>query len=198
MAIALPALPWLATVKPRYLDFAADMTPALGGPTQRVARLGSRYAVDVTLPRIDADSARAWNAARKKARVSGSTLIMAWPKASAAGSIGTPLVNGSGQAGAFLSCKGFSAGAVVKADQYFSVTVSGRNYLYATTDQATADGSGLATLGIAPILRAPPAGNAALGFAAPQIEGFLAGATEEWDVDVLTTVGISFSLTEIE
>ncbi len=87
---------------------------------------------------------------------------------------------------------------MIQPDQPFSVTVSGRNYLYFTTDLVTANGSGQATLPIAPMLRASPADNAALAFATPKIEGFLSGTTEEWDLDVLTTVGISFTLTEIE
>ncbi len=198
-AIALPALPWQAEVKCRLIDFAGDMTPALGGPSQRIARLGSRYAVDVTLPRLDQDCARAWGAARKKARTLGSTVLMAWPKVPAPGSLGTPLVNGSSQAGADLDCKGFTHGVTVKADQPFSVVVSGRTYLYFTTDEATADGSGLiGGLPIAPILRASPAANAALEFVAPKIEGFLSGTTEDWDVDVLSTVGMSFTVTEAE
>ena len=172
------------------------MTPPLGGRTQRVGRLGSRHAVDVTLPRLDAESARAWNAARKKARVLGSTVTLAWPKPPAPGALGSPQVNGSGQAGAYLACKNFTAGATIKADQPFSVVVSGQTYLYTTFDQSTADGTGLATLSIAPILRASPAGSTALAFTAPQVEGFIAGSSEDWDVDVLTTVGISFTLTE--
>ncbi len=196
MAISLPDPSWLATAKLRYIDFAVDQAPAMGGPGQRISRLGSRYGFDITLPRLDTDSARAWNAARKKARVLGSTLIMSLPKRPPPGALGSPLVNGASQAGANLICKSFTAGATIKADQPFSVVVGGISYLYYTTDQVTADGAGAATLPIAPILRASPANNAALQFAAPQIEGFIPGTTEEWDLDVLQTVGIAFSFQE--
>jgi hypothetical protein len=198
MAIALPDLPWLATVKPQLIDFAADMTPALGGPTQRISRLGSRFAVAVSLPRLDQTQARAWIGARLKARTLGQTLIMAWPKPAPPGSLGSPEVDGGGQAGATLNAKGLTVGATVLAGSFFSFTVSGRNYLHCVTDDVVADGSGLAALSIAPLLRAPPANNAALEFVAPQIEGFVSGTTEDWDLDVLETFGTSFTLSEIE
>ncbi len=198
MSISLPALPWLATAKPRYVDFAADMTPSLGGPTQRVSRLGSRYAIDVTLPRMGGDQARAWIGARLKARVLGQTLLLAFPLSDPPGDLLAPVVNAGGQAGATLNAKGLRPYVKVLAGSFFSFTVSGRNYLHCVTDDVAADSSGHAALSIAPLLRNSPADSAVLQFVAPQIEGFLSGVTEDWDLDVLRTVGATFTLTEVE
>ena len=197
-AISLPALSRLATVKPRLIRFGADLTPSLGGPVQRLNRLGSRWAVDVAVPSLTYAGARLWLGARLEAERTQNTLIMAWPKTPDPGALGTPLVNGATQAGTSLIVDGLTAGVTIPAFTFFSLSVSGRNYLYAVTTATTANGSGQATLPIAPMLRASPADNAALTFSAPQIEGFFDGATIDWNVDELATVGLSFTLSEIE
>ena len=197
-AVTLPSLSWLATVKPRLGSFNAVLQPTLGGPVQKISRLGSRYAVDVSMPRLDGATARAWLAAMMKAEAGGNTVIMAWPKPPPASGLGTPLVNGAGQAGTSLIVDGLTASVTVKAGSFFSLTVAARNYLYSVTADTAANGSGQATLPIAPMLRASPADNAALAFTAPQIEGFISGNTVDWDMDVLTSYGLSFTLAEIE
>src|SRR3546814_13730708 len=45
---------------PRLLDWGADQAPVLGGPMQRITRLGSRHAVDVQMPPMDYPDAMAW------------------------------------------------------------------------------------------------------------------------------------------
>jgi hypothetical protein len=123
---------------------------------------------------------------------------MSWPKSPSPGSIGAPLVNGGGQAGATLVADGFVPGVALQAFSFFSFTAGGRNYLHALTGAVTVNGSGQASLPIGPMLRASPADNAALNFATPQIEGFIDGQSIPWDLDLLVTVGTSFTLFEIE
>ncbi len=87
---------------------------------------------------------------------------------------------------------------MVAQGRFFSVAVSGRNYLYHVTAAATADGSGHATLSISPKIRAAMADGASLNFSAPQIEGFDTAPTIEWDVDELVLYGLAFTLMEAQ
>lgn len=198
MAVALPALPKESTVKERYIGFSATLTPAIGGSSQEVQRLGSRFGLDVTLPTLAYDDARAWTAARLKAKNLGQTLTLVWPQKAFAGGVGAPVANGAGQTGSALAVRGLNAGAAIPALSFFSYAANGRHYLCAVTDAAVADGAGHATLQIAPMLRFPPADGAVLEFAAPVLEGLLDGANVEWDLLRLQLVGASFTLAENE
>lgn len=198
MAVSLPSIPLPFTAVPRYLDFGGDQTPPLGGKQQRFARLGSRWALDVTYLAMGKPYAEAFLAARFKARVTGSTVQMGWPQpavgAAAAGA--GAQVNGANQAGSTLSIKN-CAGGTIPAGSFFSVVVSGRNYLYVVTDAALL-AAGAATVNIAPMLRASPANNVALAFVAPQIEGFIQGQAEDWSLERVAWSTLKFSLQEIE
>jgi hypothetical protein len=66
--VELPDLPRQSKLKPKILRFGSDLTPSLGGPTQRLTRLGARFAVEITLPSVKEGCARTWLAARQKAK----------------------------------------------------------------------------------------------------------------------------------
>lgn len=198
MAVALPTLPTIWEAKPRLVQFNTMLTPTLGGPEQRVQRMGTRFAVDITLPALNPTSARSVLAAVLKAQSLGSTVTVAWPQLSFATAIGTPLVNGASQTGSSLVIDGLTPSVTIPAGVFFSVTVSGRSYLYAVTDAVTANGSGQATLSIAPMLRASPADNAALSFATPTIEGFLPDSAASWSLEMLTSSSFTLSIQEVQ
>lgn len=186
---ALP-LPWLASC--RYLDFSHDVTPPMGGPAQRFGRLGARWSVTFSsLPALGLSDAQSLIATRTTARANGSTVIFAWPQPAFTAAIGVPAVNGAGQLGTSLIVNGLTPGAVLTPGLFFSMLVGTRSYLSCLTAAATADGGGNATLSIAPMLRASPADATTLNFVAPQIEGFIAGQTEDWTLERLAWVGLS-------
>ena len=197
-AVPFPTSPIPWSVKPRLVDYGGDLTPPLGGPVQRVVRLGSRWAVDVSFPSISGRWAKAMIAARIKARAGGSTLIMSWPQPTERGGFGAPVVSGGGQAGLSLAVSGLTRG-LIEAGTFFSLTVSGRNYLYMVTDTIMVGPAGTATLQTAPMLRATPDDQAAINFLNPQIEGFVAGATEDWSLDMLLKTSLfSFTIAEVQ
>lgn len=196
MSIALPAVPSTATIKSRLVTFNALLTPTLGGPSQRVGRLGARYAVDVDIPTLDAAQARSWVARRLKSETELLTLTLAWPQPPFTQALGAPVVDGAGQTGSRLAVRGLTAGVAIPEGVFFSFAAGGRNYLHCVTTAGAADGTGRATLAIGPLLRASPADGAALQTAAPLVEGFLDGTTVDWTVDTLTWAGVSFTLTE--
>ena len=199
MAVALPTLSDLAEVKPRLLDNAAVLTPALGGPVQRVARLGSRFSVDVTLPPLVAADAGPWLAAVMKSRTEAATLTLTMPQAAPLTSLGaSPVVNGASQTGARLNASGFNANQVIPAGRFFSFNTGSRTYLHMTTLQVTANGAGQVQLHIAPMLRVSPANALALEFTSPTIEGFLDGNSSDWSLERMLWTSTGFTLTENE
>ena len=150
-------------------------------------------------PALAAAAARGIQAARAKARADASTLVFLWPQPTAALAIGGPTVSGAGQAGSLLTVGGLTPGATIPAGTFFSFWSGGRNYLHALTAAATADGSGAATLAIAPMLRVFPDATAALNFSAPAIEGYVSGRTEDFLLTSRAWVGQpAFTVTEVQ
>ena len=60
MTVTFPTLPRGTIVSPRLVRVSGDLVSSLGGPTQRITRLGSRYAADVELPTLDPDCGARW------------------------------------------------------------------------------------------------------------------------------------------
>lgn len=198
MSVTLPQVPFMAEVRGRLVDFGATLTPPLGGVAQQIARMGDRYAYDVSLPSLSDSCARAWIGARLRAKARAETLILLVPTVEQTDYPTGVYVNGGSQLGTTLNVHGLGAGRVVKAFTPFSFQVSGRHYLHMTTDEVTANGGGSAQLPIAPMLRVSPADAQAVEFQAPKLEGFLDGNTVDWDLRRLKRYGTSFTLTENE
>lgn len=196
MTIIVPADPAPASGKPALRRFGADLTPPLGGPVQRLSRLGARFFVEIRYDPMDATLAGPILAALMKADVASDELRVAFPQAEFSEVIGAPLVAGAGQAGSLLNVDGLLAGVTVPQGVVFSFEKSGRAYLHMTTESVTANGSGQATLTIAPMLRTAPPDNAALEFANPKVEGLLQGGDIAWDVDLVRHLGLTFSIFE--
>ena len=184
--------PWNAT--PRFIGFGIDATPALGGVTQRIARLGSRWSVTLDFPAVTGQYAGAFRAALIKARSSGSTIRVRWPQAGLR-DFGKPLVNGATQTGFALACDAFTGGTI-PAGTFFSFEVSSRSYLYQISDDISIV-SGSASLPISPMIRVSPADNTALQFS-PIIEGWLSGNDQEWTFERIAWEGFQITVTEAE
>ena len=181
----MPA-PW--TARCEIVDFGRDLPTPMGGPSQRIGRLGARCRVTFsTLPALAATAARGIQAVRAKARANGLTLVFVWPQAPYTAALGAPVVSGAGQQGSRLTIGGLTPGAVLDAATFFSFVSpasGGRTYLHALTAAATAAGDGTATLSIAPMLRCKPAAGVALNFATPAIEGYVQGQTETFGLQM--------------
>ena len=196
MAILLPADPVPQRWTPRMLDWGGELVPLLGGETQRLNRLGTRFAIDVLLtPTQDAALAQAYIARLHRGRRDGARLP--FPQLNLAiGLPGEVRVDGAGQAGSSLAVKGVAAGYAFREGQFFSLVSNGRRHLHSVSGAATAPASGLLTLAIEPMLRVSPAANDVVEVAAPMIEGFVGGTEPGWTVDIAGTVGLSFTLNE--
>ncbi len=194
MAITLGALPRLTTYSMRVVSAANDLRPAFGGPVQRLARKGSRFALDVTVPAMSATGCGIALIA-DLVRGETETVILPVPDYVPGGLYGTPLVNGAGQLGSSLVVDGLPANAVVAKGKFLSVIIGGRRYLHMVTAQTTANGSGQATLPIWPMLRVATTDNAVVELATPMIEGFVAPG-QDWSISRLRAVGVDFTVEE--
>lgn len=193
--IDLPTTPGPVNLDWQQLDFGGELTPALGGESQRVNRNGNRFAVTVTLPAMTPADAAAWVGALNAAVRSGAR----WRVRQVELVIGTPgstVVNGDGQAGNALTIRGGAAGYVARISQCFSLVHAGRRYLHLLTSATTLNGSGSGTLAFETPLRVEPADGDVLEFAQPIIEGRVSNDGFGWSIDRARRVGISFTITE--
>ncbi|MFM9597369.1 hypothetical protein ACKI1O_49520, partial [Streptomyces scabiei] len=72
MSIALPSSPACSGFSFAVLDFGGDITPSLGGPAQRINRLGSRYQLQLQVPPLaSAIEGRVWTARLERAKQIG-------------------------------------------------------------------------------------------------------------------------------
>lgn len=197
MAVTLPTTPAPRSMTPRLISRRRDLEPTTSGPTTRVRRLGSRWAIDFELPPMTYADAMAWTAALASAEADTVLMRVSQPGFSP-GSPGTPLVNGASQLGATLNLDGFATTYPAKAGQWFSLIIASRRYLYQVATDKTAAAGVMAALAINPMIRKSPTDNAVAEFATPIIEGFLTGRETSWTVDVARTVGLSFTITEAQ
>jgi len=196
--IDLPDHPQPASAAPALLDFGAFLTPSLGGPVQRVERMGSRFKIACSMPPMpNPQLGRQWVAKLIRGKQEGAR--MAWPlQGFDPGTPGDILVAAAGAAGRSLQVKAATPYYVFREGQFFSVVISGRHYLYMVTAEVIASATGTATLAIEPMLRVSPPLNAVCYFGKPMVEGFIFGESFQWEMALANFVGMSFELAEME
>lgn len=194
MTILLSTLPRRTQYSMRVVSAANDMAPAFGGNTQRLARKGTRFGIDVSVPPLPQAGC---GMALITDLVQGETEVMAFniPEAFPAQSYGTPLVKGAGQAGSTLAIDGLPPLTAIPKGKFLTVIIGGQRYAYLVRASTVANGSGEASLPIWPMLRKSPADNAVIELAAPKIEGYVPTG-QEWSISSLKSVGLSFTVTE--
>ena len=182
--IQLPPVPRGTVVTPQLVRVSGDLVSPLGGPTQRITRLGSRYAASVELPSLDAACAARWLACPLRAEAEGATLGLVMPQMIDVEFMGA--VQGTGLAGSNVI---HYAGATPQPGMWFSFLYGGRHYLHLVTDLDAAN----TVVRIAPLLRVNiPA--TPLEFAGPILEGFVDDTS--WSLEYFRFVGHKFQITE--
>jgi len=185
MPVTFPTIPRGTTFTPRLVRVSGDLTSPLGGPTQRITRLGSRYAADVALPSLDAACAARWLACPLRAEAEGLTLALVVPQMIKPKDLGA--VTGTGAVGSDVVTY---AGAAPSVGMWFSFQAGGRAYLHFVT---AVDGAAH-TLKVSPLLRKPMAAGTVLEFQAPVLEGFVDDTA--WSLEFFRFVGHRFTITE--
>jgi hypothetical protein len=197
--IELPVSPAPAAATPYMLDFGTLLRPSLGGPTQKVNRLGNRFGISVTMPPMKSPKlGRIWLSRLIQAQSEGAR--MRWPlQGFDAGAPGDIKVSGTGQLGSSLSVKEGEPDYYLREGQFFSILTGGRHYLYmiATEDFIGSDGSALIDK-IAPMIRAAHLDNDPLFLGPPMIDGVVIGDRREWEWSIANLTGLQFEIQEME
>jgi len=195
MTLELPTSPYPAQMTPRLISARSDRKSAFGGGTQRMNRMGSRYAIDFVLPPQTYDNATDWGDLTSE----GETVSIAIPQPRFdTGAPGSPLVDGAGQSGTTLNIKGLTPQYVVRKRQWLSITTSGRSYAYRAAAEAVADASGDLALTLETMLRTPHGDGNVIELGEPVIEGFPTVPDDAWKVGPDGLVYLSFTIEEID
>lgn len=179
--VMLPSSPALRTDKVRMLDWGGQLVPPNGGEVQTLLRIGTRHALEFTLPPMRTEPlGRQWSVALRLGKLFGVML----PFGQDGFDIGAPgniVVDGDGQAGMTLEVRGGTPRYHARLGQAFSLVSGGRRRLYFMAANATLDSSGAGALPIFPMLRKLPADGDVCEFARPIIQGNLSGNEVAWD-----------------
>lgn len=197
--IALPTSPAPNGAQPLLRDFGGVLTPFLGGPEQRINRVGTRFGLRVTLPPMrSADAGRIYVSRLLRGRQD--RVLMRWHLLDfSPGNPGAPKVSAATSGGMSLPVKGLTAGYTVREGQFFSIVHGGARVMHMASADGTADGSGNLTISIYPPLRVALAINDVIEMAQPMIEGLVSPGDElGWDMSINRHIGLSFSVMEAE
>lgn len=197
--VLLPGSPLLQSANPMPLDYGSWQAPAMGGVITRLDRLGNRFAIACTTPRLKPEpDGRIW--VSRLLQAVGGVVRIAFPQVGLSiGAPGAPLVDGANQAGSSLKMKQLAAGYDVREGQFFNIVdPAGANYLHQATADIVADGSGGLTIPIYPMLRISPADASPVNLAAPVIEGQLSGNDKGWTLERAGVDGLQFTITELK
>lgn len=197
MSIDLAAIePYLRVPTPAYVDFGGELTPLLGGPVQRINRLGNRYRLGYeTAPVPEEPTGRVIAAWLRLAKTQGARIT--WPQPGLViGTPGTPLIAEAAEAGSTIKLKGLTAGYAIRFGQFFSIVHAGLRYLHSAAAQSTADGSGNATVVLNEPLRTDIDVDDVVEIASPKIEGLLQSGDLEWPGMLEPYVQFSFTIAE--
>lgn len=166
--------------KPRMIDWGGQLKPPNGGAVQNLLRLGTRHAIDITLPQMRAEpEGRIWAAKLRLAKLYG---VMAWFRQDGLriGTPGDPATAGAGQSGSVINLGGFRPGYCMRMGQAGSLLHAGRRYLHFAEEDTVAASDGTMALPIFPMLRVIADDAEAFEVAKPIIVGSLSGNEVSW------------------
>jgi hypothetical protein len=194
--IDLPTWPGPRSAVASVQDFGGTLRPSVGGPAQRLNRLGSRYTIAVTMPPLtNAKDGRLW--VNRLVRGLQEGVRMQYPLLDFdPGTPGSFVVDGASQAGTALDIRDGTPFYAFKEGQPFSIEVAGQHYFDFIADATEADVNGDATITLSQMLRVSPANGDAVHFAKPMIEGFIEGDEVSWQIALERLIGIEFSIAE--
>lgn len=131
---------------------------------------GQMWTISIDLPPMGESDARDWLSTLISLRGQYGTFLYGNPKMKQPrGNWGSaPVISGDNQTGQELAVGGLPANAVIRAGDFFQIGNGSTARLYMVTQDATADGSGDATLDIWPRLRTATTNGAAIVASSPR------------------------------
>lgn len=168
--ITLPTTPAPRRFTQTETSFAAMSSSPWSGSQQVQLNQGQLWGFSVEYPPMSDLQARNWSGILAQLNGRFGTFLFGDPKFKAPLGTwaGSPVVNGAGQAGQTLAMLGFTAGATVKAGDYFQHGSGSSAHLYKVTQDGVADGAGELQMEIWPRLRVSPQDGDVLVTASPQ------------------------------
>lgn len=196
--IELPPCPIIVSASPKLVGYFTDQQPTLGGPGNRVSRLGDKWGIDVVTGAAEY-AAEGMTYLARLLRGMTDTVLLAFPEPGVpAQDYGAPVVSTAGASGRLLPIGGQKPGAVIREGKFLSVVIGGRRYLYQAAATMTVPPGGAIDLPIYPILRRQPPVGAVVELAQPKIEGFVQGSEQSWQVSRSKYLPFNFSIVEVE
>ena len=174
MSIDLSGIPIKSAV-PSLIEFGGTVTPSLGGPVQRIDRLGNRWAMQFqTAPMALEPVGRRWAAQLVLAKRQGAMLKVSPPNFDPIAP-GNPVVAATTLSGRSVPIAGMTRNHPVRTGQWVSFVHGGQRYLDMIVADTASAADGTATLTIANLLRVPLAAGDVVELGRPMIEGSIGG-----------------------
>lgn len=214
--IFLPDYPSPQSASPYLLDFGTVLAPTLGGPIQKINRLGNRFGIQVTMPPMKSQNdGRLWLSRLLRAKAEGgkmrwplqgqdvgpvsnldSTALAANPDLKGAAGAGVVLVYGAGIATS-IDIHHATPGHVIREGTFFTFSSStGHLSMHMTIAETIVNNSGIATLSLTPGIREPVVGEERILFGKPLIEGLVIGDRLQWEFAISRFTNIQFDIQE--
>ncbi len=193
----IPSLPLGSQTNIRLKSNANILESSFGGPSQRNAKLGDRWTLEVVCRPMRAAQANPVITALLQGL--SEKLIANVPQPGfEIGNPGNPTVSGAGQAGSSVTMTGFTPGYQIRNGQFFSIVANGVRYLHRARADVTANGTGAAVVPMLPMLKVSPPAGSVCEFSQPKIEGFVDGNEQGWTIGMVANVGLTFKITEAQ
>lgn len=195
MRITLQKLPRQTQYTMRAVSAANTMSPAFGGPDQRLSRKGSRFAIDISIPALSA-ACCGMGLIADLLRGETEPLVISIPEHLPTTPYGSPVANGASM-GSLLPVRGLTPAVAIRKGKFLSIVLGGQRFVYIVTADTIANGLGLASLPVWPMLRRPTPDGALVELAEPKLEGFVEPG-QDWTISSLKAVGMAFVIKERE
>jgi hypothetical protein len=198
MTVALPAA-GIAVAEPRYIDRGGILEAALGGPDQRLDRLGSKWGAAFSTRPMKAEEARVWISRLTRGRSDPAQIK--FPQPGIINEIGhNGSLNGAVAANSIsinVNIHSANNGKKVKEGQFIALIRGGQRYIY----QVSADSivsAGLVGLTLWPPIRTAMSNVDVVEFLNPLMEGYVKGDQTTWTIDNAKIFGLSFEIEEVQ
>ena len=182
----------------QFIDYSADLTPFLGGPTQTMRRIGKRHAITITMPPMEYEpEGRKWIARILEAKQEDGSVLYPQPHVTKS-PLGNPTVTTETVGGRFLPDTGGVANAAIREGHPLNVISAGRTFFYIASEQTILDADGAGTIKLNVPLRKVASVGDAVELTSPVIAGQIEGDGWGWSIDANEPIVLSFTVKERE
>ena len=184
--------------EPEIVDFGASLRPFLGGPSQRLDRLGTRHAISVQMPPMYVESeGRRWIVRLIRAKQEDG--FIRFPQIGfSVGPCGDAITVAVGvEGGRILRITGATPNYTVREGQAITVTSNGRQFFYLASAQTVLGTTGAGDIELDVPLREEAIAGDPVNLSRPIIAGRIMEDGWKWSIDTAGTVGLSFRIEEI-